>query len=199
LTLAHETPRLDELAEIITAPWRTPEGAALLGLVPPTLELLSWGEPVSPEQIAAAAGRSPEQVRAALHRRSGVDWDERGRVAGLGLALRPTPHRIELGGRALFGWCALDTLVFPVLLGRPARSESPCRGTGEPVRAEATPAEVEAASQWLAQHPGARLLPVGEAFRLGRLIADGTFGAPGRLVPSADEPAAEPTDVGGQR
>ncbi len=37
MTLADETLRLEELADRLTAPWKTPEGAALLGLVPPTL------------------------------------------------------------------------------------------------------------------------------------------------------------------
>jgi alkylmercury lyase len=49
-----------------------------------------------------------------------------------------------LEGRTLFAWCALDALLFPALSGRPASIESPCRGTGEPVHIEVTPAGIEA-------------------------------------------------------
>jgi alkylmercury lyase len=34
----------------------------------------------------------------------------------------------------------------------------------------------EAASRWLERHPEATILPVEEAFRLGRLIAEGLLG-----------------------
>jgi alkylmercury lyase len=138
-----KTNDLQELAARITAPMRTTGGEAFLEIVPPTLDLLARGEPASAEEIAAAADKSPEEVRAALDRFPGADWDEQGRVVGLGLTLRPTPHRLELEGRTLFAWCALDALLFPVLLGQPASIESPCRGTGEPVNIEVTPAGIE--------------------------------------------------------
>jgi alkylmercury lyase len=123
---------------------RTPGGEAFLEIVPPTLNLLARGKPASPEEIAATAGKSPEEVRAALDRFPSAEWDEQGRVVGAGLTLNVTPHRFEVEGRTLFAWCALDTLMYPLLLGRPANIESPCRGTGEPVRVEATPAGIEA-------------------------------------------------------
>jgi alkylmercury lyase len=139
-----KTSDLQDLAARITAPMRTTGGEAFLEIVPPTLDLLARGKPVSPEEIAAAAaGKSPEEVRAALDRFPSAEWDEQARVVGLGLTLRLTPHRLELEGRTLFAWCALDALLFPVLLGRPATIESPCRGTGEPVRVKVTPAGIE--------------------------------------------------------
>jgi len=199
---------LQELAARITAPMRTTAGEGFLEIVPPTLDLLARGKPAVPEEIAAASGKSPEEVRAALERFPSVEWNEQGRVVGLGLTLQLTPHRLELEGRTLFAWCALDTLLFPALLGRPASIESPCRGTGEPVHIEMTPAGIdrveppsavvsivaardlatfrrvsctnthffsspEAASRWLEKHPEATILPAEEAFRLGRLIAEG--------------------------
>ena len=138
------TSNLQELAARITAPMRTTAGEVLFEIVPPTLTLLADGRPTSPEEIAAAAGKSPEEVRAALDRFPSAEWDEQGRVVGLGLTLRLTSHRLELEGRTLFAWRALDALLFPVLLGRPASIESPCRGTGEPVKVEVTPAGIEA-------------------------------------------------------
>jgi alkylmercury lyase len=139
-----KTNDLPELAAHITAPMRTTAGEAFLEIVPPTLDLLAGGKPASLEEIAAAAGKPPEGVRAALDRFPSAEWDEQGRVVGLGLTLQLTPHRLELeGSTTLFAWCALDALLFPALLGRPTSIESPCRGTGELVHIEVTPAGIE--------------------------------------------------------
>jgi len=139
------TSDLEALADRMIAPLRSsPEGAHYLASFPSTVGLLARGRPVSVEEIAAVANKAPADVRAALGRVAGVDWDEQGRVIGAGLSLIPTPHRFTVGGRTLFTWCALDALFFPALLGRPASVESPCRGTGEPVRIEVTPTAVVA-------------------------------------------------------
>jgi alkylmercury lyase len=139
-----KTSGLPELAALITAPMRTTGGRAFLEIIPPTLALLARGKPASPEEIAATSAKSPEEVRAALDRFPSAEWNEQGRVVGLGLTLQLTPHRLELEGRTLFAWCALDALLFPALLGRRASIASPCRGTGDPVHIEVTPAGIEA-------------------------------------------------------
>jgi Alkylmercury lyase/Helix-turn-helix domain of alkylmercury lyase len=139
------TSDLQELAARITAPMTTTAADVLLEIVPPTLDLLARGKPASLEEIAAASsGKSPEDVRGALGQFPSAEWDELGRVVGLGLTLRLTPHRLELEGHTLFARCALDALLFPVLLRRSASIESPCRGTGEPVRVDVTPDGIEA-------------------------------------------------------
>jgi alkylmercury lyase len=138
-----KTNDLRELAAHITAPMRITGGRAFLEIVPPTLDLLAKGKPASQEEIAAASGKSPEAVQAALGQFPSTEWDEQGRIVGLGLTLHPTPHRLELEGRTLFAWCALDALLFPILLGLPASIESPCRDTGESVQTEMAPARIE--------------------------------------------------------
>jgi hypothetical protein len=45
-----------------------------------TPRLLAGGEPVSPAEIADAAGLSPEQTAARLRSWPGVFWDEQDRV-----------------------------------------------------------------------------------------------------------------------
>jgi alkylmercury lyase len=220
-----KTNNLRELAVRITAPMRIMAERPFLEIVPPTLDLLARGKPASPEEIAAASRKSPEEVRAALERFPSAEWDEQGRVVGLGLTLQLTPHRLQLEGRTLFAWCALDALLFPVLLGRPASIESPCRGTGEPVHIEVTPAGIqavdppsavvsivaardlanlrrlgcnnthffssaEASSRWLERHPEATILPADDAFRLGRLIAEGLLDI---------SRSGEPADAGRER
>jgi alkylmercury lyase len=217
-----KTNELQELAARITAPMRTTGGGVFLEIIPPTLALLARGKPASPEEIAAASAKSPEEVRAALDRFPSAEWDEQGRVVGLGLTLQLTPHRLGLEDRTLFAWCALDTLLFPILLGRPASIESPCRGTGELVHIEVTSVGIEvveptaavvsivaardlanfrrvscnnahffsspeAASRWLEKHPEATILSVENAYRLGRLIAEGL---------SDISCSAEPADAG---
>jgi alkylmercury lyase len=139
-----KTNELQELAASITAPMRATGGRAFLEIIPPTLDLLARSKPASPEEIAAISAKSPEEVRAALDRFPSAEWDEQGRVVGLGLTLQLTPHLLELEGRTLFAWCALDALLFPILLGRSASIESPCRGTGELVHIEVTSAGIEA-------------------------------------------------------
>jgi alkylmercury lyase len=138
-----KTNDLQELAARITAPMRITGGRAFLEIVLPTLDLLARGKPASSEEIAAASGKSLEEVRAALEWFPSAEWDEQGRVVGLCLTLQLTPHRLEVEGRTLFAWCALDALLFPVVLGRPASIESPCRGTGDPVHIEVTSAGIE--------------------------------------------------------
>ena len=139
-----KTNDLQELAASITAPMRITAERTFLEIIPPTLDLLARSKPASTEEIAAISAKSPEEVRAALDRVPSAEWDEQGRVVGLGLTLQLTPHRLELEGRTLFAWCALDALLFPILLGRSASIESPCRGTGELVHIEVTSAGIEA-------------------------------------------------------
>lgn len=112
-------------------------------LLPHALRLLSDGAPVALERLAAAAGSSVEDVEAALRAQTSAERDDQGRLIGFALTLRPTPHRVTVDGRTLFAWCATDTLMIPVILGRPALVESTCPHTGRPIRIELTPDRVE--------------------------------------------------------
>lgn len=170
------------------------------------LPLLAEGQPVTPQRLAAVLGRPHREVLAALREWPNIEWDGHGNIVGAGLTLQPTPHRFAVDGRTLYTWCALDALMFPSLLGRTAHVESPCRGTGTPVRMSVTPAGVEqveppeamvsvvtpdahpdirrvfcndvhffaapdAAAAWLVEHPAATLIPVADAYQLGRRLA----------------------------
>lgn len=173
----------------------------------PLLQLLARGEPVTAGQLARATGRTQDQVREALAANPDTEYDEHGRVTGSGLTLNPTPHRFEAGGKQLYTWCALDTLVFPAVLGLTARVTSPCHATGAPVRLTVEPDKVTsvepatavvsivtpdapasirtafcnqvhffatpgAATDWLAEHPGATVMPVAGAHQLGRPLTE---------------------------
>jgi alkylmercury lyase len=99
----------------------------------PLLRLLAQGQPVELGALAAAAGKTMPEVIRALANVPDTEYDDNGRIIGQGLTLKPTPHHIEIGGTSLYTWCALDTLIFPAILGVPARIESTCRATSAPV------------------------------------------------------------------
>ncbi|WP_026548746.1 organomercurial lyase MerB [Arthrobacter sp. Br18] len=108
----------------------------------PLLKLLAQGDPVDTADLAAATGRPLEEIRTALEAMADTEYDESGRIIGQGLTQRPTHHRFEVDGQQLYTWCALDTLIFPTLLGTSARIESAYKATGTPVRVTAGPAGV---------------------------------------------------------
>lgn len=129
-----------QYVEQTTALIRRVEGQELL---PHVIRLLSDGEPVALERLAAASGLPVETVEATLGEQVSAERDEHGRLVGFALTLRPTPHRYTTGGRTLYAWCASDTLMFPVVLGQPGLVESTCPHTGQPIRIELTPDTVE--------------------------------------------------------
>jgi alkylmercury lyase len=98
------------------------------------LRLLSEGDPVEPERLAAYAALPDPEVRALLASWHGVHCDEAGRVLAFqGLSVVEAPHRFRVDGRELYTWCAWDTLFLPELIGRPAEVESTCPTTGAAV------------------------------------------------------------------
>ncbi len=106
------------------------------------LRLLAQGEPVTIDDLANATGRPSDQVRQTLSALPDVERDDQGRIVGYGITLRPTPHHFEVNGQRLYTWCALDTLIFPSLLDLTAHIQSPCHGTGIPVRVTVEPTGV---------------------------------------------------------
>jgi alkylmercury lyase len=118
-------------------------GVPGLQLAPHAVRLLAEGEPVELERLAQASGWALEAVEAALDAQTSVERDDRGRLVGLALTLRPTAHRFTVDGHTLYAWCASDTLMFPVILGRPGIVESTCPQTGRPIRIELTPGGIE--------------------------------------------------------
>lgn len=100
----------------------------------PLLRLLAEGEPVQLPALAAAAGLNEADLSTRLAAVPDTEYDEEGRIIGQGLTLRPTPHRFTVAGEELYTWCALDTLIFPALLDRPASIESVPPTGGGPIR-----------------------------------------------------------------
>ncbi|QQD84545.1 MULTISPECIES: organomercurial lyase MerB [Jeotgalicoccus] len=118
------------------------EAGSMKWLFHPLLQMLAEGEPVTVEDIASATGKPVEEMRKVLQTLPSVELNEQRRVVGFGLTLVPTPHRFKVDGKELYTWCALDTLMFPKLIGRKAQIESPCHGTGKPVKLTVEPDRV---------------------------------------------------------
>lgn len=125
-----------ELPERLT---RTEETGLDAGLLIPLLRLLVDGDAVTVEQLAAAAGRSPDEVLRGLAAVPDTEYDDHGRIIGQGLTLRPTPHRFTVAGEELYTWCALDTLILPALLDRAARVKSVSPASGDTIQVTVHP------------------------------------------------------------
>jgi alkylmercury lyase len=110
---------------------------------------LAKGRPVHADQLGRALGVSLAESRALLEREAikcSVYADDEGRVAGFGgLAAAPMHHRFEVQGRALWTWCAWDSLFIPEILGRSAHVTSADPENGEIVSLVVTPYRVESA------------------------------------------------------
>src|SRR5262249_10488575 len=98
-------------------------------------------------QFARALGTTPAAAHALLERdaiKRFIYPDAEGRVLGFGgLAAAPMHHRFEVSGRALWTWCAWDSLFIPEILGRTARVTSPDAEVRELVRLTVTPDRIE--------------------------------------------------------
>lgn len=106
------------------------------------LQHLLEGQPVSPETLEKATGRTREEIDRFLNRLE-AEREESGNVVGLGLSLRPTPHQYVTGGMIFYGWCAPDTLLYPPILQHTAHVTSRDPISGAAVQLTVSPDTVE--------------------------------------------------------
>ncbi|MDT7531481.1 organomercurial lyase MerB [Sphingopyxis sp. SE2] len=131
---------ITEIAESLT-PANQPEGFGELFVV--LLRELAKGRPVSRTTLAITLDWPAERVNAVLERTTSTEYDNDGNIVGHVLTLRETSHIFEIDGRRLYAWCALDTLMFPALIGQTARVSSHCAATGAPVSLTISPNEIQ--------------------------------------------------------
>jgi alkylmercury lyase len=140
MTVRPETPSLEALAELLAGTFPGRDDAPLARAL---LRELAAGQPVSAEALATSTGRDHDDVATTLARWPNVHRTQQGRVEAFGgLSLRPTRHRLDVGGRRLYTWCAWDTLFLPALLDDRAKVESTCPLTGAEVRLTVAPDRV---------------------------------------------------------
>lgn len=117
------------LQDIITVHTDTADTNQLKAFLPLVRFLRLRGSgPVTPEQLAIAL-RLPRVEVEALLPSSGLVVGPDGNIH-----LPPGPHQFHLDGETFGGWCALDTLLFALLMGRAAHIASTCPATGRPIR-----------------------------------------------------------------
>ncbi len=112
------------------------------------LQRLAEGEPVTVDYVAQMLPAPHDLVESTFAdlKRMGAEFDEDGRLVGYVLTLNPTSHRFRVGGRELYAWCALDTLILPAMVEQVATVESTCPVTGESIHLTVTPQGVESYS-----------------------------------------------------
>lgn len=106
------------------------------------LRELTKDSPVSVRVLAEASGQSSDQVDAVLRQAPDIEYDSAGNIVGYGITQLQARHAFEVEGHRLYAWCALDTLMFPALIGKSARVHSLCPETGMPVSLTAAPHEL---------------------------------------------------------
>lgn len=107
-----------------------------------TMQALAKGKPVSPDHLAEIWGMPLEQVQAILAGASAAGQaqvDSNGDLVGAVLSLTPTDHRMSMGGRQLYAWCAYDAIYAPGVVGKTAHITSRDPVSGEPISITVTP------------------------------------------------------------
>jgi alkylmercury lyase len=109
------------------------------------LQSIASGNPVAAEELATNLGFGLKETQILMRKskKSGADFDDEGRMIGNALTLRPTSHRLEIGGQTLYAWCALDTLFLPGLIGKTGEIYSTSAATGDPIRLTVAPTGVQ--------------------------------------------------------
>ena len=130
---------LDEIARAIANALHCDHRAFCIQL----LRLLANGHPVSPEQLAATLDMSSDEVTTILQQLPDIEYNQEGNIVASGLSLLPTSHHFQVNGHALFTWCAMDALTYPMMLQKPAYVESPCPVTGTIINLQVSPESVE--------------------------------------------------------
>ena len=104
------------------------------------LRLLARGAPLTRQHADRALAELGIDQHTARHYLDA--WTERNDhddIVGLGLTYNRTPHRMTIGDAQMWAWCALDTLIFAIVLDRQVAVESTAPGSGETVRLQAGP------------------------------------------------------------
>lgn len=107
---------------------------------------LAKGRPVSIGYLAIVSKMSLKTVKKTLLSLPYLEYDQAGNIIASGLSLTPTPYRFQVGGKDLFTWCALDTLMYPILLGQQANVECLCPATGVLIKLAVSPIAIKRVS-----------------------------------------------------
>jgi alkylmercury lyase len=111
-----------------------------------TIQALSKGNPVPPEQLAEIWEMPIEHVSSILEHASAngqAQVDAQGNLIGGVLSLVPTTNRIAFDGDELYAWCAYDAIYAPGVVGKTANIVSEDPLTREPIKVTISPSGVQ--------------------------------------------------------
>ncbi|MBK0868737.1 hypothetical protein INP57_18150 [Saccharopolyspora sp. HNM0986] len=144
MTSAHPTQTVAELSQ--------PGGALDLGQGPARLlirmlRLLAQEDhPIRRDRVLdSIADLGIEHAHAAALLDSWTERDDEGRIVGLGLTHNPTAHQVIIGGARKWTWCAMDTLIFTIVLNAPITVSSTAPESGTVVRLQVSPSGITVA------------------------------------------------------
>lgn len=107
------------------------------------LHLLSQGQPVPHDRaLDAIVEVGVERARAETLLDALTERDDDGAIVGLGLTYNRTAHEITIDAFTMWAWCAMDTLIFAVVLNKPVTVASTAPGSGQLVRLDASPSGI---------------------------------------------------------
>lgn len=138
------TTRLDRTTAELTRPGGALDlGPAKTRLVNRIFQLLARGGPISRDDLHDAAAELGIDLATADELvDSWAERDDAGTVVGLGVTYNPTPHRMTVDGADMWAWCAIDTLIFAILLDKEITVESDAPGGRGTTRLRASRAGV---------------------------------------------------------
>jgi len=105
----------------------------------PIIQQVARGKPVTKATLQVSLHLSHDELQRRLAHLPDTEFDQQGNILGWGVTLLPTSHQFQLDGKALYTWCAFDTVLFPPSLQRSAQIQSSCAQTGHPIAFVATP------------------------------------------------------------
>ena len=105
----------------------------------PLIQQVARGKPVTKADLQVSLRLSPDELERRLAHLPDTEFDQQGSIVGWAVTLLPTSHQFQLDGKALYTWCAFDTVLFPPSLQRSAGVQSSCAQTGHPIAFVATP------------------------------------------------------------
>ncbi len=123
-----------EVRRRLMAKWTSKSGLELIKAGGPLVQSLLQGKPVSLQQAGDLICTPADQVPTWWAERNYIlECDRCGNIVGAGITLMPTRHSFEVDGRTLYAWCAMDCLMFAVVMKKDARIRSLCPATGTPI------------------------------------------------------------------
>ncbi|WP_327353093.1 organomercurial lyase [Streptomyces sp. NBC_01304] len=133
---------VQQLADGLIAKWTSPKGVRLMGAGAAVVGGLLERGPLTPVAAGELLDWPADEVLSGFHAMDfDLETDEAGRITGAGVSLNEQrPHTMELQGRRVTGWCAMDVLMFPVVFKEAASAvTSRCPATGAPISLTVTP------------------------------------------------------------